>query len=168
MWDKGRASPGEPSLGLVLHYFWCRLGAVCRRRCRSVPPLAAALRSLDPNLLVFLGFVFSCQRGGRRFEPGLVLQICPPRVGIEDCDRDIAVCAARRSRPSWIHFDWTDTGTSLGGGPRRDSADPEHRHGCDRGEALPARQARRVGGSLRHDPRGHGRSPRVLGCRIRP
>ncbi len=40
-----------------------------------MPLCAAICRLLERNLLVFLGFGFSCQRGGRRFEPGLVLQI---------------------------------------------------------------------------------------------
>jgi len=44
-----------------------------------VPRYAAVCRSLPVvrrKLLIFFGLVFSsCQRGGRRFEPGLVLQI---------------------------------------------------------------------------------------------
>ena len=73
---------------------WCRGGAVscveCRSGCRDMPLYAAICRSLERKSLIFLGFVFSCQRGGRRFaaelrsasakrakpasEPGLVLQ----------------------------------------------------------------------------------------------
>jgi hypothetical protein len=52
----------------------CRLGAACRPRGRNVPLLAGALRSRAGMSAVFLVFVVSCQRGGRRFEPGLVLQ----------------------------------------------------------------------------------------------
>ena len=58
---------------------WCRLGAVsgveCRPGCRDMPLYAAIRRSLEGKSLIFLRFVLSCQRGGRRFEPGLVLQI---------------------------------------------------------------------------------------------
>ena len=57
----------------------CRLGAVsgveCRPGCRDVPLYAAIRRSLERKLLTFLGFVFSCQRGGRRLEFCLALQI---------------------------------------------------------------------------------------------
>ncbi len=48
----------------------CRLGAVCRLRCRDTPPYAAALRSLEPIPLIFLGFGFSCGAEGR---PGPLL-----------------------------------------------------------------------------------------------
>ena len=44
-----------------------------------VPRYAALCRALERNLLVFLAFGFSCQRGGRRFEPGLVLHPTQPR-----------------------------------------------------------------------------------------
>jgi hypothetical protein len=57
----------------------CRLGAVfgveCRPGCRDMPLYAAICRSLERKSLIFLGFVFSCQRGGRRLEPCLALQI---------------------------------------------------------------------------------------------
>jgi hypothetical protein len=52
----------------------CRGGAVCRCRCRVCPLLAAPVRPRTRNLLLFLVLFGSCQRGGRRFEPGLVLQ----------------------------------------------------------------------------------------------
>ena len=52
---------------------WCRLGAVCRIRCRYVPLCAAICRSLECNLLVFLGFVFSSQAEGRGFDSRLAL-----------------------------------------------------------------------------------------------
>jgi hypothetical protein len=49
-------------------------GAVCRSRYRSMPLLSAPFRELERRLLRFLGVGFSCQRGCRRFESGLVLQ----------------------------------------------------------------------------------------------
>ncbi len=88
---------------------WCRLGAVfgveCRPGYRDMPLYAAICRSLERKSSIFLGFVLSCQRGGRRFaaelcsasakrakpasEPGLVLQ------GMErpdqSCDRAFLV-----------------------------------------------------------------------------
>ena len=49
----------------------CRGGAVsgvdCRPMYRHMPLCAAICRSLERKSAVFLGFVFSCQRGGRRF-----------------------------------------------------------------------------------------------------
>ena len=56
----------------------CRLRCWCRPRCNHMPLCAAICRSLERKWRVFLGFVLSCQRGGRRFEPGLVLQIRSP------------------------------------------------------------------------------------------
>ena len=49
-----------------------RIGAVWRLRCRDVPPLAAALRSLEPIPLIFLGFGFSLRSWGShvRVVPG--------------------------------------------------------------------------------------------------
>jgi hypothetical protein len=52
---------------------WCRLGAVCRLHFIVLPLVAAPLRWLRRNSLIFLGFGFSCQREGRQFESGLVL-----------------------------------------------------------------------------------------------
>ena len=40
-----------------------------------MPRVAARFRCLKRNLLVFLGFGFSSQAEGRRFEPGLALHI---------------------------------------------------------------------------------------------
>ncbi len=39
----------------------CRLGAVCRLRCRDSPLLAAARRSRERRWRGFLGFLVSCQ-----------------------------------------------------------------------------------------------------------
>ncbi len=39
-----------------------------------MPLVSAGFRSLERKYWRFLGLVVSCQRGGRRFEPGLVLQ----------------------------------------------------------------------------------------------
>lgn len=57
---------------------WCRGGAVCRRQFRLIPLVAARFRWQNPNLLIFLGFGFSCQREGRQFESGLVLHLNRP------------------------------------------------------------------------------------------
>ena len=44
----------------------CRLGAVCRPRCRSLPLLAGPLRTLSCKLPIFLGLVLSSQAEGRK------------------------------------------------------------------------------------------------------
>ena len=57
---------------------WCRGGAVsgvhCRPMCCDMSLCAAICGSVERKLLVFLGFIFSSQAEGRRFEPGLALQ----------------------------------------------------------------------------------------------
>ena len=56
------------------------MGVDCRPMCRDMPLCAAICRSLERKLLIFLGFVFSSQAEGRRFEPGLALKVsaAPP------------------------------------------------------------------------------------------
>ena len=51
----------------------CRFRCWCRRRFRPIPPVSAPFRWLERNLLIFLGFGFSSQAEGRRFETGLAL-----------------------------------------------------------------------------------------------
>jgi hypothetical protein len=101
----------------------CRRGAVCRPRCRDMPLCAAICWPLERKLLIFLGLIVSCQRGGRRFEPGLVLQEMerPDR----SCDRAFLVRVM------------------VGGllGPLPPPAHPQQRHQAapPRGQQQPAR-----------------------------
>jgi hypothetical protein len=91
---------------------------------RHMPLYAAICRWLEHKLLIFLGFVFSCQRGGRRFaaelrsasakrakpsrEPGLVLQNPKPRravssAGLSATEHQRALrsaCVARAPLPT--------------------------------------------------------------------
>ena len=74
--------------------------------CRDRPLCAAICRSLERKLLVFLGLVLSSQAEGRRFEPGLALQL--KRTPIRALTRESMILlgvANGNFRP--LDSDWT-------------------------------------------------------------
>jgi len=94
---------------------WCRGGAVCRIRCRDMPLCTSICRSLERKCWRFIGSFVSCQRGGRRFKPGLVLQEsrAPSRScaeGLSFVTRDLEhwrTSSSLRFVPSLGQFAWS-------------------------------------------------------------